>query len=391
MSTPGALTLGELRALGAFVRQQELDERVAVLAAEGRIPPRFPLAPATRAPVDTEVDVFDGRRWRRATWVGVDAAGRNFTWREGDVEHTWSLSRDRLAPAGMYSSWVGDPSRAREATLREGFRPVRSHEVMRDATVVDVDDAYVTFKVRSFDPNARWVDHLTEGDYALHVADPRVEVPGVCAWTDTHHAPIAVSHRWLTTGHPDPAGAQYAEFIAACDRLRLHDAQTFLIDWCSLPQRPRSADEEVAFMRELPAFQMHFGRRVMVLNEGAEDYRYRGWCMLELMAASVSGQWVGSDAMSPALADAYRLAQGYTQTERFHRQNIHRSHADAAAFLRDPISVHIHNARIDRRREIVDMFEREMRVSEAGDIPLIVGLLKQLVFGEGPLPAASHD
>ena len=40
-----AITLGELKALGAFVRQQDLDERVRALVAQDRVPPAFPLAP----------------------------------------------------------------------------------------------------------------------------------------------------------------------------------------------------------------------------------------------------------------------------------------------------------------------------------------------------------
>jgi hypothetical protein len=379
MATPGAITLGELKALGAFVRQQDLDARVCELVARDRVPHAFPLEP-TRAPADATIDLFDGERWRRVPFTSFD--GERIVWRDGQEDHAWTFERNHVAPAGRYTAWQGDASRAREATLREDFRPVRRNEVVRDAAVERVEGAYVTFRVRSFDPNARWVDHLTQGSYNLHVADPRVDVPGVRSLPDSHHAPIAVSHRWLTRAHPDPQGAQFAEFIAACERLQLHDAQTFLIDWCALPQRPRTPREAAVFRRELPIFQAHFGRQVMVLNEGAEDYRHRGWCMLELMAASVSGRVLAVDGMSSALADAYRLAQDYVKLDRFHWDNIRRGRGHAAVFVRDPVNVAIHNARIDRHREIVAMFENEMRVTEARDVPVIVRLLKELVFGE---------
>jgi hypothetical protein len=406
MSTPGTVTLGELKALGAFVRQQDLLERVRVLVAKQRVPPAFALTappgeaaaiarqkpagragtrastPATRAPVDDTVDLFVERRWRRVRVVRFD--GEHLTWRDGREEHQWLLDRDAVAPAGRYTAWQGDASRAQDARLREGFRPLRRHEVMRDATLESVDGDYVTFRVRSFDPNARWVEHLTEDAYTFHVADPRVEVPGVRPLPHSHHAPIAVSHRWLTREHPDPQGAQFAEFLTACEREQLHDAQTFLIDWCALPQRPRTPREAAAFRRELPVFQAHFGRQVMVLNEGAEDYRLRAWCMLELMAASVGGHVLGADAMSPALADAHGLAREYTKIDRFHWDNIRRSRADAAAFVRDPVHVAIHNARVNKHREIVEMFEQQMRVREPRDMPVVVRLLKELVFGEQP-------
>lgn len=383
MPTQGAITLGELKALGAFVRQQDLDAHIRDLIARGRVPPAFPLEP-TRAPVGTTIDLFDGEHWRCVPFAGFD--GERISWRDGQEQRAWLFDRDHVAPAGRFTAWQGDASRAREATLREGFRVVRRNEVVRDAVVERAAGAYVTFRVRSFDPDARWVDHLTEGSYTLRVADPRVEVPGVRSLPDTHHAPIAVSHRWLTREHPDPQGAQFAEFIGVCERAQLHDTQTFLIDWCALPQRPRTPREAAAFRRELPIFQAHFGRQVMVLNEGAEDYRRRGWCMLELMAASVTGRVLDADAMSPALADAYAKAQDYMKIDRFHWDNIRRSRADAAVFIRDPVHVAMHNARIGRHREIVAMFENEMQVTEARDIPVIVRLLKELVFGE---PAAA--
>lgn len=378
-----AITLGELKALGRFVRCQELDARIPELVAAARIEPGFPLAPARplRTPPAKEIDLFDGNRWRRVEFIGLDTRD-HIHFRDGSEDKRWTFNRAHVAPAGLFSRWQGDTSRGTEARLLDTFVPAHSWHTVHDWKVEHGDGAYVTFQVRSLDPHGKWQDHVTRS-YTLHLADPRVSVPGVTPLEPAADRPIAVSHRWLSPDHPDRDGKQHAELVATCERLGLHASQLLLIDWCALPQRPRTRSEAARFRRELPVFQGQYARRTIVLNEGADDYRQRGWCMLELMLASLRGAVMGSDRLSPALTDAYRQATEYTKVDRWHGQNISRVRGDARAMLSNMEMLMIHDARRRQHDRIVEMFEHELEVADRRDIPVLVSLLKTLVFGEG--------
>lgn len=100
-----------------------------------------------------------------------------------------------------------------------------------------------------------------------------------------------VSHRWITSEHPDPEGVQLEELKRRLEALTGHvgsleDALVFY-DYCSIPQRPRTDAEEVVFHRDLEALRHISGKseKVIVLSEGYEDYRNRTWCFFELLIA----------------------------------------------------------------------------------------------------------
>jgi hypothetical protein len=102
---------------------------------------------------------------------------------------------------------------------------------------------------------------------------------------------VFVSHRWLTPSHPDPDGAQLAELRQRLRALPMPDADraSLLVfyDFCSLPQRPRSADEEAGFCRDLGMLES-LSRRAghfIILSEGYRDYVNRAWCFFEAITA----------------------------------------------------------------------------------------------------------
>jgi hypothetical protein len=201
---------------------------------------------------------------------------------------------------------------------------------------VRVSGPYRTFSIKTYDPMARWVDESDMRTFAVnvHMLDSRVRIDGVRSRPPLYNVVLAVSHRWLSAAEPDPNGVQFRELMQLCDSLELHDCQSFAIDFCALPQKPRSADEEEVFRRELPGFQRLFGRHVIVLGEGSEDYGTRGWCMLELMQASVQKALLNPDVLQGGLAEAYELAKGFADSSRWHVQGMN---AASARGGRDPI------------------------------------------------------
>lgn len=104
---------------------------------------------------------------------------------------------------------------------------------------------------------------------------------------------IAVSYCWCTEEHPDPEGEQMQVLRETLQHFlgstALEDVALF-IDWCSLHQSPRSADEEGSFTRALQDIHLwyvHQGIRVWMLTSvpaGAglgTQYADRGWPTLE--------------------------------------------------------------------------------------------------------------
>lgn len=104
---------------------------------------------------------------------------------------------------------------------------------------------------------------------------------------------ISISHCWLSTDHPDPHGEQLATLAIVVkqflEAFPIDDCGIFL-DWCSLLQHPRSADEERSFHRarnEVHLWYVHQSSHVWMLTKvpcTAEiklPYGSRGWPMFE--------------------------------------------------------------------------------------------------------------
>jgi len=95
-----------------------------------------------------------------------------------------------------------------------------------------------------------------------------------------------ISHRWLSTSHPDPGGKQLRLLSKSID-----PAQYYWIDSCCFPQKPRTPSEEKAFrdgISWLPS--LFFGMNFLVLRCRDDGYLGRAWCFFELIAATVLGR-----------------------------------------------------------------------------------------------------
>jgi hypothetical protein len=102
---------------------------------------------------------------------------------------------------------------------------------------------------------------------------------------------VFVSHRWITPQHPDPDGTQLRELQRRLRTLSEED-QSFrdalvFYDYSSMLQRPRTAQEEDLFHRDLDALQRlcQQADKFLILSEGYVDYKNRGWCFLEFILA----------------------------------------------------------------------------------------------------------
>jgi hypothetical protein len=98
---------------------------------------------------------------------------------------------------------------------------------------------------------------------------------------------VYVSHRWIAQDHPDPDGGQLRELQSRLGELlrqepALGDWLVFL-DYASLPQKPRSADDDAVFRRGLGILGtlLVCAGRVVVLSDGYADYLNRSWCFFE--------------------------------------------------------------------------------------------------------------
>lgn len=103
---------------------------------------------------------------------------------------------------------------------------------------------------------------------------------------------VALSYCWLSPGHPDPHGHQL-QTVGRIIGQRLDeitmplDDLAFFIDWCSLYQRPRTAQEDAAFGRGLGAVNVWYAHEetmVWLLTKvpsGVVPYNLRGWPTFE--------------------------------------------------------------------------------------------------------------
>jgi hypothetical protein len=394
--TGSPITLAELKALGEFVRWQDIEARVSDLVAEKRLPDGYPLVPS-RLPASGAIDLAVDGRWRQVEYLRTEgtamSGNRRIVYLEEGREKSTRYDWFGVAPAGHYTRWNGrSPETLAEAKLLETFELAQQGHGIHSQTLESVEWPYLTFRVTSFNPQARWVEpeDMWKGSYTVHAADPRVKVEGVTSREPWFNTTIAVSHRWLSPDHPDPDGDQHRELITLAESLGLHDNQTFLIDYCSLPQQPLDEREAAWFREHLPGFQTQFKLVTLVLNTGSADYATRAWCMFELMLAAMSRAaaptLLNHDRLDEPLREARQLARQYLQESGWNQQQMLGAfgggvtNSTYAAWVRDPINVALYNATIDRRRVILDRFRNELDVTDPNDRPVIIELFERLVF-----------
>jgi hypothetical protein len=374
------VTLAELKSAGAFVRRQDLDDRRAATRKGEQPVLAYPLF-VSRSRADEYIDVFIEPAWRRVQFLGL--ADDKVHYR--DDKGTGSIAYDpyRVAPAGCFTDHVEDVPRPETAELLDTYKPPIPGQAIRSAVVEHVSGPYLTFKIRTFDPNARWVDDhdMRTFSVAVHMLDSRVRIEGVRSRPPLYNFVLAVSHRWLSLSEPDPHGTQFQELMHVCESRGLHDCQAFAIDFCVLPQKPRTPHEDEVFRRELPEFQKLFGRHAIVLGEGSDDYGTRAWCMLELMQASVQNSILNPDVLKGGLAAAYELAKKFADSAKWNVQNISAAFAERGG---DPIrgwmsnmeNVAIYNQAVSQQNRVLEMFEKELQLSDEADRAFILEQVK---------------
>src|SRR5437870_1778350 len=82
---------------------------------------------------------------------------------------------------------------------------------------------------------------------------------------------VCVSHRWISPSHPDPNGSQLHELQRRLPYF-IEPGQSCAIfyDYCSMPQSPRTAEEEKIFEQDISSLNLLFQKseKVIILSEG---------------------------------------------------------------------------------------------------------------------------
>mmetsp|Transcript_9812 Transcript_9812/g.25777 ORF Transcript_9812/g.25777 Transcript_9812/m.25777 type:complete len:643 (-) Transcript_9812:146-2074(-) len=243
-----------------------------------------------------------------------------------------SASGSLAMPASPSTSSKGSPCKRRES-LRFRQRPfgnLRARERLRNASTCEREEVQPSLHLQS-DIVAASRQYYTElgsvravlesgdavlvkGSWIAQIAKEggrlprRQELPPEATWRveDLMHCNelqrcyqiIAISHCWLTPSHPDPDGTQLQKlgrFIEAWANTQhglLPNHMAIFLDWCSLPQEPRSLEEQVAFERALrhtPLWYGHQATHLWVLGNvpDAIPYQQRGWPTLEQSLAAL--------------------------------------------------------------------------------------------------------
>jgi hypothetical protein len=102
----------------------------------------------------------------------------------------------------------------------------------------------------------------------------------------------------LELSDPDPSGRQL-ELL----KHRLSGDAFYWIDFCCLPQKPRTVSDEQAFRQSLGLLpSMMFDTSFMILRLDGDGYFRRAWCFFETLAANVLGKEISYALESPTMA-----------------------------------------------------------------------------------------
>ncbi|CAK8999442.1 Protein NLRC3 [Durusdinium trenchii] len=118
---------------------------------------------------------------------------------------------------------------------------------------------------------------------------------------------IGISHCWESREHPDPFGYQLKTIVDAWHYWQEVDPEVygddttyFFIDYMSLPQFKRSAEEQTCFQRAMKNMHLFYA------NSGAPSFCKRVWRLEDLTPASVKRQQIRQRRTIPV----YILAEG---------------------------------------------------------------------------------
>ena len=139
-------------------------------------------------------------------------------------------------------------------------------------------------KVRQWDRMKRYQD-LAADEYEDSNGD----------LTDFEQHLYFVSHRWLSSSHPDPEGTQ----LKRLKSLRDNDALLFY-DYSSVPQETRDSTEQFVFDACLEKLNAIIPKmKVVILHD--EEYLTRSWCLMEYFIAACTGSLVCDEVRDPQL------------------------------------------------------------------------------------------
>lgn len=387
------ISLAELQRLGELTRWQDVRKRLRTAERESGPLRSYPLFRGWSEP-DADVDVFDGSRWKRVRFRSRD--DRRITYEhEGDVRQI-EFHRDAVAPAGHFTDFHEPEVAISSAELSTGTSLRGDGWLVDSSRLVGVEWPYLTLYVKQSPTDAHGRTS-SEGSYTFHVADPRLIVEGVKRPQPHFNAPIAVSHRWRDVDHPDRSGNQYRELLDRAAAMKLHPMQPFLIDYCSLPQKPWTPEEQQIFTNSLLPFQASFSNSSIIIEHGAEDYDKRAWCMLELILIAINGRLAdGPEKLSKPPELPFGLTRTWEQAENFLKlangsvMNFGRVWKASPrnpwmAYYADTRSMQFLNAREKQRRKLLQLFDTELEVTDPSDRPRIKKILMELVFRKGPI------
>jgi hypothetical protein len=366
----GLISLDELRALGEFVRWQDVADRLLAVGYEGK---SYPLM-ATWGKPEKTVDVCIEGRWQRATLSHLTKGRMYFA---ADSMPSILASDSTVAPAGYYTEALV-PIGIELAELSSKYK-IPGHEI-QDARIIDVHDAYITFEVRHYPASSRWVDDFWRSEETFHFKDPRVTLANVPN-PASYNRPIAVSHRWLHEEAPDIRGEQYGELLAWCETTQVAGSQAFMIDFCCLPQRPRTELEEQRFREAFPQLQNFFSVASIILSSGSDDYSHRAWCMLECMLAAKANAVHNLDTVTGDVREAYDQSRGLVETLRWKFQAIQKHRHDPRGFAGDQQAVIAYSAHHNVTSNIRERFKSEFLLQFEADRELILDVLERELLG----------
>lgn len=120
---------------------------------------------------------------------------------------------------------------------------------------------------------------------------------------------VAVSYPWLSPFHPDPHGRHLATIGKAIEQWYTYFSKEYqwdlaiFLDWCSLPQEPRTGEEEERYLRGMTDVHLWYMSQwtdVWLLSSMEGDlrsltpYNQRGWPMLERVLSTMWPKLSGS-------------------------------------------------------------------------------------------------
>jgi len=109
------------------------------------------------------------------------------------------------------------------------------------------------------------------------------------------HRLVSISYCWVNPDHPDPDGEQFEKILGPMmtKLVAAHEHVAVFWDWCSIPQQPRSAEDNAAYKRALEHVHLwyaHTWTAVWMLTkppEGVKAYSERGWPSFERAVSSL--------------------------------------------------------------------------------------------------------